>query len=213
MIKYAAEVLIIIINFAIFGFIHSYLATNKIKKILTEKFGNLIAFYRLFYNVISVAMLYLFYLYLPQPDITIYDLPSPYDFVILIPQFLSLIGLIWAFRFFSTSEFLGISQIRRWYKGEYNIAELDEHLTLRIEGPYRFVRHPTYLFAILFLLFRPTMDLFYLTLFICIVIYFYVGSYYEEKKLVERFGEEYISYQNLVPRIFSVSLFKPYKKL
>jgi len=46
------------------------------------------------------------------------------------------------------------------------------------------------------------MSLFYLTLFICIVIYFYIGSIYEEKKLVEKFGSEYRNYQEKVGRIF-----------
>jgi protein-S-isoprenylcysteine O-methyltransferase Ste14 len=204
MIEYVIDVIIIIISFVIFGYIHSCLAANKIKKIITEKFGDLIAFYRLFYNILTFFMLYLFYLFLPHPYITIYDLPSPYDYFVLIPQFLSLAGIIWAFKYFSLNEFLGIAQIRRWYNGEYNENELDEHLTLKIKGPYRFSRHPVYLFSILFLLFRPTMDLFYLILFICFVVYFYVGSYYEERKLVERFGKEYIDYQNTVSMIFPV---------
>jgi protein-S-isoprenylcysteine O-methyltransferase Ste14 len=39
------------------------------------------------------------------------------------------------------------------------------------------------------------MDLFYLTFFICIVAYFYIGSYFEEKKLVRQFGEVYENYK------------------
>jgi methanethiol S-methyltransferase len=46
------------------------------------------------------------------------------------------------------------------------------------------------------------MDLFYLTIFILITLYFYIGSFYEEKKLREMFGEEYSAYQEKVPRIF-----------
>ena len=34
------------------------------------------------------------------------------------------------------------------------------------------------------------------------VIYFYIGSYYEEKKLVNYFGDTYIKYQKVVSRIF-----------
>ena len=56
------------------------------------------------------------------------------------------------------------------------------------------------------------MDLFYLTFFICIVAYFYIGSYYEEKKLVRQFGEIYENYRNKVPRIFPVKFLKPYKQ-
>jgi len=51
-------------------------------------------------------------------------------------------------------------------------------------------------------LFRPTMDLFYFTFFLVMVAYFYIGAYYEEKKLVRIFGEIYIRYQKSVPQIF-----------
>jgi protein-S-isoprenylcysteine O-methyltransferase Ste14 len=37
---------------------------------------------------------------------------------------------------------------------------------------------------------------------ICIIVYFYVGSFYEERKLVDKFGDEYLLYQKKVPRIF-----------
>ncbi len=35
------------------------------------------------------------------------------------------------------------------------------------------------------------MDLFYLTMFISFTAYFYIGSYYEEKKMVRMFGDDY----------------------
>jgi protein-S-isoprenylcysteine O-methyltransferase Ste14 len=104
-----------------------------------------------------------------------------------------------------------LDQIKRFFEKRYS-SELDEELTLLIKGPYRYSRHPVYFFSIVFLLFRPTMDLFYLTFFVCIVAYFYIGSYYEEKKLVKHFGETYSEYKKSVPRIFPVKIFKPYKQ-
>jgi methanethiol S-methyltransferase len=74
------------------------------------------------------------------------------------------------------------------------------------------MRHPIYFFSIAFLLFRPVMDLFYLTFFICVVIYFYVGAYFEEKKLVNYFGDVYVNYKKLVPGIIPYKLFKPYNQ-
>jgi methanethiol S-methyltransferase len=206
--SYAADVLIILIAFAAFGYSHSLLASNKLKKVLAGKFGSLIAFYRLIYNFISFISLYILYQLLPQPDLLIYDLPNPWDILILIPQILSLAGIIWSARYFSLLEFTGISQIMRWLEGKYDITDLDEISTFRTDGPYRISRHPVYLFAILFLLFRPAMDLFYLTIFILITVYFYIGSVYEEKKLTEMFGEDYIKYQQKVPRIFPLKSFK-----
>lgn len=198
----ARDILLTIIAFALFGFIHSYLASPGFKQKLIKEAGNLIAFYRIVYNLIALFSFYLMYEILPHPDNVVYDLRTPWDLIILIPQFLSLAGFIWTFRYFSSLEFLGISQVIRWFRGEYKPEDSDEKLTLRIEGPYKFSRHPLYLFSILFLLFRPVMDIFYLTFFLCIVAYFYAGSYFEEKKLIETFGEKYILYKKSVPRIF-----------
>ena len=195
------DVSIIVLLFTLFAVLHSLLASIANKKRFKENFGDLIAFYRLGYNIFSLASFYLIYVFSPKPHIIIYDLPTPYDFIILIPQLLAFAGLFWVFKYICIKEFLGISQIKRYINKTYS-SELDEELTFTIGGPYKYSRHPVYLFSILFLLFRPVMDLFYLTFFICIVAYFYAGSYYEEKKLVQHFGEEYLKYREKVSRIF-----------
>jgi len=212
MTGYAVDVLIIIFLFALFGYSHSLLASNKIKRFAVSYAGNYIAFYRLVYNILSTVTVYALFKILPHPDIIIYDLKYPYDFIILVPQFISLAGFIWSLKFINVKEFLGVSQIERWFNNQYDVNELDENLTLRIRGAYRFMRHPLYFFSIMFLLFRPVMDIFYLTCLICIIIYFYIGSYYEEKRLIEKFGEEYIKYKKEVPVIFPAKFYKPYKK-
>lgn len=206
----AVDVSIIILLFALFGYSHSLLASNKIKRLVISHIGNYVAFYRLIYNIISIATLYGLFKILPRPHTIIYDLKYPYDFIILIPQYLSLGGLIWSLKFICVKEFLGINQIKRWFNNQYDIKELDEELSLRIKGAYKFMRHPLYFFSMMFLLFRPVMDLFYLTCLICIIIYFYIGSYFEEKRLVEKFGENYLKYKEKVPRFFPVKLFHPY---
>jgi len=203
------DVVIIILLFGIFGYIHSLLASEKVKIQFKKMFGELIAFYRILYNIFTVISLYIIYLVSPTPHLVIYDLQYPYDLIILIPQFLSLVAIIWVFKYICFKEFLGLDQIIRFIEKRYT-TELDEEYTLRIEGPYRYSRHPIYFFSITFLLFRSTMDLFYLTFFICMVAYFYIGSYYEEKKLVRQFGEVYNSYKKEVPRIIPFKLLKPY---
>jgi protein-S-isoprenylcysteine O-methyltransferase Ste14 len=209
--NYVFDVIFIVILFAIFGYTHSLLASLKIKIWFRKTFGDLIAFYRLFYNLVGLLSVYLIYELSPKPHIIIYDLPNPYDLIILIPQLLSLAGVFWAFQYICFKEFLGLDQIKRFIEKRYT-TELDEEFTLRIEGPYRYSRHPVYFFSITFLLFRPVMDLFYLTFFICIVAYFYIGSYYEEKKLVRQFGEIYENYKKEVSAIFPFKIFKPYNQ-
>ncbi len=195
------NIFVIVFSLAFFAFIHSYLASSRVKQIIYKKGKEFLPFYRLLYNVISIVILFIIYLNLPPSNVIIYDLPYPYDFVMFALQTLSLAGLVYTLKYFSAKEFLGLSQINRWYSKNYNFENLDEESSFRTDGLYSFMRHPVYFFSILFLLFRPYMDLNYFVIFICLVIYFYIGSIYEEKKLVEKFGDKYIRYQETVPRI------------
>lgn len=196
------DVVIIFLLFSLFGLFHSLLASLHFKERLAKKIGNKIAFYRLFYNLISLFLLLFVYEVSPKPNFMIYDLQFPFDIITFALQVVSLFGLVWASKEIDLKEFVGISQIMRYFKNEYKIEDLDEKQNIRINGAFKFVRHPIYFFSILFLGLRPQMDLFYLTMFISFVIYFYIGSIYEEKKLVEIFGEDYVQYQKSVPRIF-----------
>lgn len=207
---YIFDVLIIIILFGFYGWLHSLLASTKIKKKISVKVGEYIAFYRFVYNITALLLLYFLYEISPKPDVILYDLNPPLDIIIFSLQVLSLAGILWSASGFCLKEFLGISQIIRWYNKEYNENELDERLTLRIQGAYRYSRHPVYFFIILFLALRPTMDLFYFTAFICITLYFFIGSFYEEEKLKDFFGDEYSDYIKKVPRIVPYKLFQPY---
>jgi len=208
--NYAIDVLTIFLLFGLYSLIHSYLASIKVKEWFKKNFGDIIAFYRLGYNIFALASFYLIYELSPKPHLILYDLPNPYDLIILVPQFLALAGLFWAFKYICFKEFFGLNQVKRYFAKNYN-SELDENLTLHLEGPFRYTRHPVYFFSILILLFRPTMDLFYLVFFFCIVIYFYIGSYFEEEKLVKHFGKIYTDYRKSVPKIFPVKLLKPYR--
>jgi protein-S-isoprenylcysteine O-methyltransferase Ste14 len=205
--EYVIDVLVLILLFALYGFIHSVIASEKVKSIFKNTFGKLIAFYRLAFNIFSLIGLYFIWDLAPHPSLQIYKLPPPLDYLVLIPQFIALIGIIWCFKYVCFKEFIGLNQINRYLKNEYSKTELDENYTLRIEGPYKFSRHPIYFFSIVILLFRAEMDLFYLTMFLSFTLYFYIGSYYEEKKMVRMFGDEYTEYQNKVPRIFPIKIF------
>lgn len=207
--SYVVDVLIIFLLFASYSLLHSILASNRVKESFKKKFGGLIAFYRLGFNLFSIASLYFIYELSPKPQLIIFDLPNPFDLLVLIPQLAALFGLFWSFNYICVKEFLGLNQIKRYFNKSYS-SELDEELTLTIDGPYRYSRHPIYFFSIIFLMFRPTMDLFYLTFFLLIVSYFYIGSLYEEKKLVRNFGDVYIRYQKSVSRIFPKIPFRAY---
>jgi len=196
------DALVITSLFLIFAVSHSILASHKFKQKLTTILGSRIAFYRMFYNVSSILFFLFIYNVSPKPDYIIYDLSFPFDILIVVVQIISGIILLWTSKYINMREFLGITQIKRFMEGTYSTADLDEKLELRIEGPFKYSRHPIYLFSSIFLILRPTMDFFYLIFLINMLLYFYIGSYFEEKKLVTIFGDTYRQYQKDVPKIF-----------
>ena len=207
--NYIFDVLFIVILFSIFALSHSILAAFDIKKKITEKVSNKIAFYRLFYNISSILIFVAIYFLSPKPNVIIYDLQFPYDIVIFAIQFIGVIGFFWAGSYINLKEFLGITQIKRYYEGTYKIDDLDEYHELVVIGPFKYSRHPIYFFSIIILGFRPTMDLFYFVFFLCMLTYFYIGSVYEEKSLTKRYGKVYSDYKSQVPRLIP----NPFSKL
>lgn len=205
--RIAADVAITILLFLGFGFIHTVLASKKAKLLVKAYFGNLIALYRLFYNIVSLVLLLFIFDAAPKPPVVLYDLPVPYDLIVYFLQVLSLAAVVYTFSIFDFKEFLGVSQAIRWFNGEYDASELDEKSEFKVEKVYKYMRHPGYFFTFLFLGLRPQMDAFYFTAFVCFSCYFYIGSFYEEKKLVDKFGSAYLEYQERVPRFFPFNFF------
>lgn len=195
------DAFVIVFLFFLFASSHSLLAAFDVKKKISERVGNKIAFYRLFYNISSILIFVAVYYLSPKPNVIIYDLQFPYDLIIFAIQFLGVIGLFWAGSYINSQEFLGITQIKRYLSGTYNPEDIDEYHQLVISGPFKISRHPIYFFSIIILGFRPTMDFFYLIFFICMLVYFYIGSVYEEKSLQKRYGDLYSEYKKNVPRL------------
>ena len=202
------DILIIVAAFSLLGYLHSFLASNKIKEMLAKKYGNKIAFYRLFYNLFALITFGFVYYNLPRPQAVIYDLQFPFDIIILSIQIFGLFGMFWAGSFIDVKEFLGISQIKRYLNGAYSLSDLDEKKELVISGAYKYSRHPIYFFSIVFIGARPSMNVFSFTIFVLAVLYFIIGAYYEEKKLVGFFGNEYSEYKKNVPMILPYKIFR-----
>ena len=96
-------------------------------------------------------------------------------------------------------------------RGRYAVSwEMPEDQRLVTWGPYRYVRHPSYLgYFLMFLgLFLLWPSLFALFPLLAIPGY-YQAAFEEEKLLARRFGDEYVKYQKktgrFLPRVSTVS--------
>lgn len=206
------QILFIIFLYATFGLIHSLLAAYRLKEKTAALYPGFMPYYRISYNFFAVVHLLIVFRLTPDIDIKIYDLPFPGDYIIYALQILALAGILWTIRYFNAKEFLGISQIFRAARNEYKTEELDESPVLMLNGPFRWSRHPLYFFSILFLVFRPYMFLDYLVSLICIIIYFWAGASFEEKRLLKTFGSEYEKYIQTTPKIFPMKFFSRKKR-
>ncbi len=78
--------------------------------------------------------------------------------------------------------------------------------TLVTHGPYRWIRHPLYLSALLMIWSYPDLTLDRLLLNLTFTAWVITGSLIEERYLVTRFGEEYRDYQKRVPMLLPLRL-------
>ena len=122
---------------------------------------------------------------------------SPFAFYIQIP------GLILT----SVGYFVFIWSVA--VRGKYAVSwTMPKNQRLVTRGPYRYVRHPSYLgyFLMFFGLFFLWPNLFTLFPLVAIPGYFQV-TFQEERLLVRRFGDEYMEYQRktgrFIPRLRS----------
>jgi protein-S-isoprenylcysteine O-methyltransferase Ste14 len=71
-------------------------------------------------------------------------------------------------------------------------------------GVFSLIRHPLYSSALIIYVgfFLTTLSLFSLLLFLCIFLFYDVIARFEEKKLQEAFGEDYVSYKKKTTKWF-----------
>lgn len=186
------SVFLIFLAMAIWGVVHSILASHFVKDILKGFLGGMMRFYRLGYNALAVItftpILYLTY---GLPNWIIYQVPSPWNLLMIGGQLLSAILLLIAVLQTDTLSFVGVRQL----------FEDEGPGQLVTRGLYRVVRHPLYTFSLLFIWLTPTMSQNSLTLYIGVTIYVLVGAYFEERKLLRDFGDAYAEYRRKTPML------------
>ena len=114
-----------------------------------------------------------------------------------------------------------IVYIMGWTLSLWAIKTIGNYWTIDIEirdahplikkGPYRYMRHPHYLYTFIELFGLPLVANAYYSLAIIMVIYIPVMSlriYYEEKEMIKKFGEEYLKYKKEVWGILPYPVFK-----
>src|SRR5262249_51568056 len=74
-------------------------------------------------------------------------------------------------------------------------------LSFKTPGPYKIVRHPLYVGWLIVFWATPTMTIAHLVFAIGMTVYILVAIYFEERNLVEYYGEAYADYRRTVPML------------
>jgi len=193
------EFLTIFALFVVYGAFHSLLAANGVKVFFLSLIGKraYLGLYRLFYNMIAtLSLLPILTMVAIEPGDTIWQINAPLSYLLIAIQAIGLIGLTVSLLQIDGMRFLGLRQAAAWLSGD-KLPLLEE--PLQRGGVYALVRHPLYLFSLLFIWPNATMTVALLGFNIGITVYFVAGSLLEEQKLRQAFGDTYVQYQAEVP--------------
>jgi protein-S-isoprenylcysteine O-methyltransferase Ste14 len=159
-----------------------------------DRFG---AYHRLLFTLTSAAVTVAVLLYVRSlPDVPLYRIDGPVRFLFHGVQILGAALLLWTP--WDLKEFVGLRQWERHRKEERETTGRNDRLFTG-KG-YGLVRHPLYLGCSLLLAFHPVQTRNSAATAAAVIAYFYIGTFFEERRLVRKFGEEYREYQHRVPR-------------
>jgi len=196
--------LLIFITLLAFGLIHSLLASHSAKAAVQRLLGRNIASatYRLLYNVAAfITILPALYLVFHLPDRELYRLPEPVNSVAWGVKIVAALGLVYAVYQMDVWFFLGLRQLGESPQMSHYSIDSTSTAQLVTTGLYRIVRHPLYTMSLIVLYLTSPMSVNWLAFAVSCNLYFYLGSIFEEHKLVREFGDAYRAYQQQVPRL------------
>jgi len=175
-------------SWALYFLVHSWLAADRWKNWLFQRCPGCRPCYRLCYNGVAVITL-LPPLWLMRHDTgpLLWAWQGPFWWLSQFCALAAIGGFLWSLRYYDGRAFLGFSQ-------------QPDSDALVISPLHRWVRHPWYTLALIFLWSRDMHAATLLTS-ACMTLYFILGSRMEEQKLLHRFGDQYADYRRQVPGI------------
>jgi protein-S-isoprenylcysteine O-methyltransferase Ste14 len=181
-----------------YGASHSLFASRWFKSLIhrnTHPWSR--RFYRIAYNAVSVlTFLPVLAIVALHPGRLLYRIPSPSHLLSLTLQGAAVAMLILGLTHTDPWRFLGLRQLLQ--------VEGDETQELAVRGVYRWVRHPLYTAGRLFIWTTPVMTTSVMALNLGLSVYLYVGSIFEERRLLGKFGPAYERYRRRVPRMIPI---------
>ncbi|HEX8060174.1 MAG TPA: isoprenylcysteine carboxylmethyltransferase family protein [Cyclobacteriaceae bacterium] len=174
---------VLVAGWVVYFALHSLLATDSVKSKFPPRL------FRIFYVLFAIAgLLGMMFYSTSIHSLNFFVSQGPSHWVSFILTVFGVMVIQTSFRQFSLKGFLGLKTEAR---------------ELQTNGILSHIRHPIQAGIILivsgFFFFIPNLPT--LISCVCILLYIPVGLYFEEKKLVAIYGDQYIEYRKKVPAI------------
>jgi protein-S-isoprenylcysteine O-methyltransferase Ste14 len=184
------------VSFAVYAILHSILASLWAKDKSRAMLGSFSdRAYRLTYNLLAgITFLPVLAIVAVFPGDTLYRISWPWS---LLTTLIQLTG--------AAIILVGILQTDLWHfvgLRQFTQEKPSPESPLVTNGLYRYIRHPLYTGGLLLIWFLPQMTTSMLAFNIVGSLYLYIGSFFEERRLIAEFGETYLRYQKRVGRFF-----------
>ncbi|MGB5281948.1 MAG: hypothetical protein WBN45_08945 [Arenicellales bacterium] len=148
--------------------------------------------YRLAYNLLAILLLIPpVFLMLMFPGDIVWQWSGNWRYLSYSLTLAAIAGFFLSLKSYDSAEFLGTLQLKEGRK------DIKERESFHLSVFHRYVRHPWYVFALI-LIWTRDMYVSYLISAVLMSLYFILGSYLEEKKLIVFHGDQYRLYRKYV---------------
>jgi len=193
------DALKVIVAWGAFALFHSVTVSDAYERWARRAMGEnrFLAYHRLLFTLYSAVATAGVLLYVRSlPDLPLYRIDGWVRFLFHGVQILGAALLLWTP--WDLKEFVGLRQWERHRKKDRETTGRNDRLFTG-KG-YGLVRHPLYLGCSLLLAFHPIQTRNSAATAAAVIAYFYIGTFFEERRLVRQFGEAYREYQHSIPR-------------
>lgn len=148
------------------------------------------------YTVASGLVLLIFVVFWQGSDKILFESQGLISGIMRTVFFLSILGMCWGMWAIRSIDMFGLDPILKHLRDKPTSSS-----PLKIRGPYRWVRHPLYLFMIVLFWSIPILTTDRVLFNVLWTIWVVVGTILEERDLVDDFGDAYRDYQTNVPML------------
>ncbi len=196
------DVIRIILGWTAFAVFHSVTVSEGYERLARRAMGDrgFDVYHRLLFTAYSCAAFALLILYLDAvPDAPLFRLEGWPRIACRTAQLCGAAFLLWTP--WDLKEFIGL---RQWQRRRDPAPAPGRNDRLFTGKAYAVVRHPLYLGISTILAASPDQTRNSAVSTAMVILYFYVGTFLEERRLVRQFGEEYRAYRTRVPRFLPI---------